>query len=115
VKIYRRLDHALGKPCPYCRETMTFRQGVHRMPSKDHIKPKSLKKGIPFNKIICCQGCNVDKDCRTIWQWHGILKAKGDRRAPFVLETIVALYSHLDHETYGEVVGRQSDGAAWHP
>ena len=45
---------ALGSPCPYGGMAMLG----DRQPSRDHIKPRSRRHGLPGNQaIVCCQ-CN---------------------------------------------------------
>lgn len=112
-RIYRGMDAAIGKPCPYCRETMLQEQ-LGRRPSRDHILPRSKGGVLRKNKLICCEACNRDKDDKTLWQWQRALKKRGDKRARFVLEVIVSLYPFLGDRAYRRVVGRECDGA-WFP
>ena len=80
--VYRAEREAgLGKPCPYCSETMDR----IRSPSRDHVHPRS-KGGSdhPSNILIVCKFCNNDKADYTLGQFYGMMIATEDPRAKVV-------------------------------
>lgn len=116
VKFYDNRRAADQQPCPYCRRKMELSasQKSGRAPSRDHIKPRAQGGRLPKNSLVCCEQCNKSKSSRPLWAWHAALVERGDSRAKYVLEVIVALYPHLGHTAYEKAVGRQSDGI-WMP
>lgn len=81
------------RPCAYCHGNMYVRAGKKknalkdpRMPTKDHIIPKSVMPG-SYTAIVC-RKCNNDKAGQLIDDWAQMLRERDDPRAPIVGEFI---------------------------
>lgn len=87
---------AIGRPCPYCAETMT-RWGPRQV-TRDHVLPRSRggvrheRDGgqitLPNNILYVCWSCNNHKANNTLQEWHDRLHRAGDPRALIVLAVI---------------------------
>jgi hypothetical protein len=85
-----------GKPCPYCRVTMTspriykgngaayFEPGMRNRKdsaTKDHVIPRSRLWGLAHRILVVCARCNNDKGNETLEEWLATLIARKDIRA----------------------------------
>lgn len=92
---------ARGWPCPYCACIMTHKiDGAS--PTTDHVIPRS--RGGPdtrANYLACCTSCNGDKANLTLFEFAGLLMAKGDVRfyhVSNVIETVIDAGGMSDNE-----------------
>ena len=90
-----------AQPCPYCGVQM-------RKPTRDHILslakirqlplPPEAKAKLARMKLVVCKGCNHQKSCRTLLEWHDHLVQKRDRRYRHVLRIIGRIMATMPRE-----------------
>lgn len=81
----RRLKER-GKPCPYCRQPMTYR-GAHEA-TPDHVTARAKGGRGGINILYVCRRCNLDKKDMSPVEFHAKLVAASDRRAAIVQDFI---------------------------
>ena len=69
----RRLEKAIGTPCPYCKRAMHFdRLITGAFPTLDHTHPRS-KGG--KHTVWACLDCNEIKRDMTMIEWQAFMAA----------------------------------------
>jgi len=66
IPLRAELLAVIGSPCSYCGPTMRI---PDRLPSRDHIKPRSKVDTLDSNRALVCCRCNADKGSLSLGQW----------------------------------------------